>query len=170
MNIWKVIFATIVIFGAGVVTGGLLVNYTRVSKPRPKPTPAVNTAPPWQAAPNLYHRPPQEVQRVLEERRLEFIRNASSQLDLSAEQRDRIEKIIRESQERTRELWSQVAPEMRKEVVEVREKIRAELRPEQRRRFEELMKRPRKADESAPANRPPRRAVPSVPASPQPTN
>ncbi len=170
MNIWKVIFATIVIFGAGVLTGGLLVNYTRVSQPRPRPAPVVNNTPPWQAAPNLYHRPPQEVQRVLEERRLEFVRNASRQLELTPEQRDRIEKIIHDSQERTRELWSQVAPEMRKEIIEVKEKVRAELRPEQKRRFEELMKRPRKPEENAPANRPPRRNVPNVPASPQPTN
>lgn len=169
MNTWKVIFATIVIFGTGVVTGGLLVNYTRVSQPRPKPAPVANTAPPWQAAPNLYHRPPQEVQRVLEERRLEFVRNASRQLDLTTEQRERIEKIIRDSQERTRELWGQVAPEMRKEVTEVKEKIRAELRPEQRHRFEELMKRPRKGEES-PTNRPPRRPIQNVPALPQPTN
>ncbi len=27
MNSWKVILATVVIFGAGVLTGGLLVNY-----------------------------------------------------------------------------------------------------------------------------------------------
>ena len=29
MNNWKVIFATVVIFGTGVITGGLLVNYVQ---------------------------------------------------------------------------------------------------------------------------------------------
>ena len=35
MNNWKVIFATVVIFGAGVITGGLLVNYVNYSHGRP---------------------------------------------------------------------------------------------------------------------------------------
>ena len=34
MNSWKVILAAVVIFGAGVLTGGLLVNYVEPSHPR----------------------------------------------------------------------------------------------------------------------------------------
>ena len=52
MNSWKVILATVVIFGAGVMTGGLLVNYVDHSHhpatTRPKPHRArrkITTAP-----------------------------------------------------------------------------------------------------------------------------
>jgi hypothetical protein len=148
------------------VTGGLLVNYTRANKPRPKPAPVANT-PPWQAPLAVYKRDPREVQLNLEQRRLEFIRNASRELDLTPEQRGRIDKIIRDSQEHTHEVWARVAPEMRKELAEVKDQIRAELTPEQKRRFEEMLKRPRKPEEFLPGNRQPRRTQPNVPATPQ---
>ena len=47
MNNWKVIFATAVIFGAGVVTGGLLVNYVTYSHPKNNPRRPAATATRW---------------------------------------------------------------------------------------------------------------------------
>ena len=47
MNNWKVIFATAVIFGAGVITGGLLVNYVQhcsAAKPGKRAQPVVVAA------------------------------------------------------------------------------------------------------------------------------
>lgn len=127
MNSWKVILATMVIFGTGVITGGLLVKNTSTGTPRRSsvfnrtnmPTVAVS---------------PQQLMR------LEFLRSVRKDLDLTPEQHERIEKIIHEGQERSRKLWDSVAPEMRKELQSVNEKIRAELSPEQRRRFEQLLK------------------------------
>jgi Spy/CpxP family protein refolding chaperone len=133
VNTWKIILATVVIFGAGVITGGLLVDHASRAKAKP----------------------PREFQVSLEQRRIEFLLNATRELKLSPEQRQRIEHLVRESQERTRKLWEQVGPEMRKELAEVREKIREELTPPQRKRFEELMKRQqlRRAEEAPPAGR-----------------
>jgi hypothetical protein len=42
---WKVILATLVIFGTGVITGGLLVNYTNHTAPAAHPSPTVNVQP-----------------------------------------------------------------------------------------------------------------------------
>jgi len=64
------------------------------------------------------------------------------ELALTREQRERIEKIIAESQDRTRSLWKPIAPQMGKEMQSVRESIRGELTPEQQRKFDELI-RPR---------------------------
>src|SRR5262245_59723325 len=72
--------------------------------------------------------------------RMEFLLRALNELQLAAEQHDRVEKIIREGQEKSRKLWDGVAPEMRKELQLVHERIRVELTPEQRRKFEQLLK------------------------------
>lgn len=140
VSTWKIILATVVIFGAGVVTGGLLVNHVTRAKVKP-------------------------VLPSLEQRRIEFLLNVTRELKLSPEQRQRIERVVRESQERTRELWEQVGPQMRKELVEVKERIREELTSPQRKRFEELMKRQqvRRPEDPTPANRPPREGRRSPP-------
>lgn len=39
MNSWKIILATVVIFGCGVVTGGLLVNYVERAHPEIRRSP-----------------------------------------------------------------------------------------------------------------------------------
>ena len=119
-----------VIFGAGVITGGLVVKHAappvrnRASRGAAAPTNA--------PAPNVV---PAQLQRM------EFLLRVRSELNLTPEQHDRIEKIIREGQEKSRKIWETVAPDMRKELQAVHEKIRVELGPEQRRRFEELLKR-----------------------------
>ncbi len=145
MNSWKVILATIVIFGTGVITGGLLVGYVEHGHGY-RPKPGANGA----AAVRRPEFPPPSP----EQRRLEFIRNISRQLKLTPKQRAHIEAILHESQEHTKKIWLQIAPEMKAEMAGVREKIRAELTPEQRRRFEELMKHPRRAEGLSPNNRP----------------
>ena len=143
VNTWKVILATVVIFGAGVVTGGLLVSHSDRAKLRQLRA-HLATAQPAHWTPPLREFPrraEKELQLSLEQRRMEFLLNVTRELRLSPEQRERIERLIRESQESTRKLWEQVGPQMRKELAEVKEKIREELTPPQRKRFEELMKR-----------------------------
>ena len=131
MNYWKVILATMVIFGAGVITGGLLVRETQVTKRPKQARPAATN---HQAT--VQNVTPSQMQR------LEFLVRANNELDLTPEQRVRIERVIREGQERTRQLWETIAPDVRKELQLVRERIKAELTPEQRRRFDELLRRP----------------------------
>lgn len=160
VNTWKIILVTVVIFGAGVVTGGLVArqaNHLSAKQLRALATASQpgHWTPPLQEFPR---RPEQELKLNIDQRRIEFLLNASRELKLSPEQRERIESLIRESQERTRQLWERVGPQMRRELTEVKEKIREELTPQQRKRFEELMKRQqaRRAEEAAAAPRTPR--------------
>jgi len=129
VNNWKVIFATVVIFGAGVITGGLLVNYVQHSHPNKihkaaaeLHTAATNQVAPSPAAPKL--RPPEILSR-------QFLQQVDEALHLQADQREAIQKIISEGQN-----------QMRKVIQDARLEIREIFTPEQRKQFDELMKRP----------------------------
>jgi Spy/CpxP family protein refolding chaperone len=109
---WKVILATLVIFGAGVVTGALAAKRVQVSPPD---------------RPGSIHQ------------RAEFMRRMEKRLDLTAVQREQIEAILSESQERTRKLWEQVGPKMKEEFQQTSKRISDELTAPQKIRFEELL-------------------------------
>lgn len=132
MRFWKVILATLVIFGAGVITGALVVNLRYPEEARPLSVKASATT-----------APPLQIQRK------EFFQRMKRELKLRAEQQQHIEQIIHESQQRTQPLWDQVAPQMRDELRGTKEKIRSELDPEQQIKFDELFKprNPRKPEE-----------------------
>lgn len=132
MRFWKVILATLVIFGTGVITGALVVNLHYPAEARPLSVKASATS-----------APPLQIQRK------EFFQRMKRELKLRAEQQQRVEQLIHESQQRTQPLWDQVAPQMRDELRAVKEKIRAELDPDQQAKFEELFKprNPRKPEE-----------------------
>jgi Spy/CpxP family protein refolding chaperone len=153
VNTWKVILATLVIFGTGVVTGGLLVSYavhTNVVLTPTKPTPMTGQGTnPW-------------LQRARE-----LLRRMDRELDLTPEQHQRIEKLIAESAERTKTLWKPIAPQMNKEMQLLHRDIRDELTPEQRPRFDEIFK-PRAGQQNRRpgANQPPGLQTNAVPANP----
>ena len=140
MNTWKVILATLVIFGTGVITGGLLVSHSNsvlrhghkaVGGEAPKHN-AQAPAPVRDMRPLL---PPNFLLRK------DFLERLERELKLSGEQHERIEKIIGEGQERIKEISKNIEPEVRGELAETREKIRAELTPAQVPLFTELLKR-----------------------------
>jgi len=143
VNYWKVILATVVIFGAGVLTGGLLVNFVDHShqkNPHHSQTNAGahatnnNATPPrWAELP-----PP----RLAEKLGKQFVQQLNDELLLTPEQREKIEKLIAEGQERNREIWTNVAPKMRAVMQDVNQQIRAELTPDQLKVFEEMLKHP----------------------------
>jgi len=175
VNTWKVIFATLVIFIAGVVTGGLLVNYSNralqkhhrvwpreVMNRRPDGKLGAGPRDPSMREPLALSKGSGSMPKGL---RMDFLQNLDREIQLTEEQRERIEKIIKEGQDRNRQVWNRVLPEMRREMQSTKERIRAVLRPEQLKRFEELMKqsRPagqRKGDESMQPDRRLRRPLP----------
>jgi Spy/CpxP family protein refolding chaperone len=118
VNIWKVILAAVVIFGAGIVTGAL----TKHLQYSQKPTEAKHRS----------HAHPFSSDH-LEEKRIKFLGRMDQELNLSPEQRRRIEEILQESQERMASL-------PREEFRRVRQEIKAELTPDQRAYFEEHFK------------------------------
>ena len=155
MNAWKVILATLVIFGTGVITGGLLVTYSdnviHRSHRAATPDQEKRVASP---APNAARdiRVPLPSSILL---RKDFLERLDRELKLDAEQRDHIEKIIGEGQERIKAITLKFEPPVREELAKTREKIRGELKPEQQELFTELLKRrPVPARDRAPTNAP----------------
>ncbi|MGZ5545342.1 MAG: Spy/CpxP family protein refolding chaperone [Limisphaerales bacterium] len=134
MSPWKVILATMIIFGCGVVTGGLVV---RVKTAHPRVARVDQFGHPVSGAKNAVAAPgapPWQLQRK------EFLDKMDRQLDLTPEQRQKIDKVMHDSLDRTRPLWQQIAPQMRDEMRRVREEIRKELTPEQQKKFNDLLK------------------------------
>ena len=140
MNNWKVILATMVIFGTGVVTGGLLVRQADHGRDR-RPQRAGAMVHSAQAA-------PAGVMRI------EFLRRMEQELVLTPEQRDPIDKVLKDGQERMKKLMDTVEPRRREEFKRTMEEFRAVLTPEQHKRFDELVKqqqqRARELRKSAP--------------------
>lgn len=122
--------AAVVIFGAGVISGSVATRlYQNYTKP-PLPTrPPDGPPPPWVG------------------QRMDFLRHMDEALGLTAAQRDRIDQLIKESQQRTRELWESFSPKLKAEMERLKAAVDAELTPEQRAKAEELhkqrMSRPR---------------------------
>lgn len=162
MNFLKVILATIVIFGAGVITGGLLVDHVKhpaYSKPPHPPTsPALSN--------EMGEMPGQLRAPILNK---QFVEQLNDELQLTKDQREQIQKIISQGQQSTHDLWKLVAPQFQLVSRETRQQIRNVLNPDQRKQFEILMKQQRHptstnappAQLTVPTNTPP--AQPSAP-------
>ncbi len=110
-----VVLATVVIFATGVVTGGVLVKWSGQAQP------AAPAQPFWS--------------------RFEITRRTAHQLELTPEQRRRIDEIIRNNQELIADYFRILEPDVQQVFHKMRESIREELTPEQRKRFEELAKK-----------------------------
>ena len=123
MNAWKPILAALVIFAAGVVTGGLTVTLR---------------LPQRQTHPNATAKKTAALPRDAQLR--ELSRRMEKELALTPDQRQRVETIIHDSQERMKAVWDQVGPKVREEFREMRQKIRGELTDPQRKKFEQIMK------------------------------
>jgi hypothetical protein len=133
VNNWKVIFATAVIFGAGVVTGGLLVNYVTYSHPKNNPRRPAATAETHSPATN---QPPRTAEAAKPPRLPEilskpFLQQLDESLHLAPDQHETVQKIINDGQNL-----------MRKVVQDARLEIREVLTPQQRKQFDDLVKRP----------------------------
>ena len=110
-----VMLATVVIFAMGVVTGGMLVKKATVAQP-PAQFP-------------FFHR-------------FEMTRRAVNVMpELGPEQRIKIQRIINEKQELIADYFQILEPDVQEVFRQMRESIRAEMTPEQNRRFEELARR-----------------------------
>ncbi len=134
MNNWAVIFATAVIFGAGVVTGGLLVNHVDHSRPRNihHPAAATNSVNSVAQTNNPSQPRPPRLPEILSK---DFVEKLADSLQLAPEQRAAIEKIIADGQAQMRKAVQAVRQD-------ARQKIRDQLTPDQQKQFDDLMKRP----------------------------
>jgi hypothetical protein len=115
-----------VIFGMGVVTGGLLVRHVQPGRER-RPQHAANAVRTAQ--------PPSP--GVL---RLEFLRRMERDLDLTPAQREPVDRILKEGQDRMKKLMETVEPRRREELKRTIDEFRGVLTPEQQKRFDDLLK------------------------------
>ena len=83
--------------------------------------------------------------------RLEFLRRMERDLDLNAEQREKVDRILKESQEQTRRIMQPVAPALHAELQRTKEKFRQVLTPAQQVRFDQLLKHAHGRDLHRPA-------------------
>lgn len=139
MKEWKVILATLVIFAAGVITGGLLVNHSVKSRQKPAGT--------------HVKQPPQN-RGPIHETRFQYIRVIEQQLELTTEQREKIDLVINDSQMRVKGYWDAAQPKINEEMKRVKEQIREHLTPDQRKKFDELNKQraPKKEQRKDPSS------------------
>ena len=139
MSTWKPTLAALVIFAAGVVTGGLTVKLRRPPIPS-QSGPRISDARPWPA-------------QRWEGQVRDLSKRMEKHLDLTARQRDRIEAIVGDTQKRMKSILDEVAPRTRDEFRQMRQRIREELTQEQRKKFEELFKE-RRFERSPPSAEP----------------
>ena len=147
MNSWKVILATMFIFGTGVVTGGLLVRFADRSREH-RPQRGVGVVRPAQPA----------LAGVM---RIEFLRRVERELALTPAQREPVDRILRDGQERMKKLMETVEPRRREEYKRTVEEFRAVLNPEQRQRFDAVLKQQQQRGRDQRKTNPPRDRSPS---------
>jgi Spy/CpxP family protein refolding chaperone len=147
VNYWKVVIATMAIFGAGVLTGGLLVRMAETPRAAKRvwgpaaQRPMANSVAPGGA-------------------RLELLRRMERELALTPDQRDKVSRILAESQERSRKMMEPVSPALREEAKRAKAEFRAVLSPEQQASFDRLSKVPHSRELKSPERRFPARTNP----------
>ncbi|HVY71660.1 MAG TPA: hypothetical protein VHH73_17145 [Verrucomicrobiae bacterium] len=135
MNVWKAILAALVIFAAGVVTGGMTVSLAeKTAQPAAQPS-GTRTNFANAGGPNWT---PDRMDR----QHRELMRRMENALDLSTEQHDHISQLVEDSRERLSKFSHEAVAHTRGEMEQLRASIRKELKPEQQDRFEEVF-RPR---------------------------
>jgi hypothetical protein len=137
VNEWKVIIATVVIFGTGVIAGGLLVNYVDVSHVKvAQSTPAqldVSNSVPQISTNNLSKPANASHPRLPEILSKQFVDRLEKDLQLTLGQRADIEKIIADGQDDMRKAVQNVR-------LDARQKIREKLTEPQKKQFDDLFR------------------------------
>ena len=159
MKEWKVILATLVIFGTGVVTGGLLVHLTSQKQGRPKLPPLIGSGPVQNQ---------KDIRGLVHEQRYEYMRRLAHALELTPEQAGKVDKFLTDSQQRTKTLWEPMQGKLNEEVRKTLEQIRDVLSPDQRKKFDEMNKQQRPRKDAPPGTRPVVRTPSAQPGVPPP--
>lgn len=135
MNDWKVIptivFTTVLIFGAGVFTGGMLVDYVKQPHAKPFKRTAANSSTAIVPMATNSLAPAGKPAKAPEILNKDFLQRLDGDLRLTKDQHEAVQKIIEDGQN-----------SVRKAVQDARLEIRDVLTPAQRQAFDELVKRP----------------------------
>ena len=137
---WRIATAALIIFAAGVLTGGVSAELIslRLRAARPKPTPPVRTT--NTVASNLPDRVLPAV-RLPGSARLELAERLATELDLTPDQKTEFLKALAESQGRLAKLWNPVIPSAKSEVEQFNRRLAEILTPEQKAKLDRLSQR-----------------------------
>lgn len=154
MNSWKIILAALVIFGAGVMAGSLIATRHPLQSSEGQNPPREER----EHSPHMELPRPPLIEQSLNKK---FLQRLNDKLKLTPDQKEKIQKIISDGQEKNHSIWTNVAPQFRDVIMETHRQIRDELTPDQQKKFAELLKElhpPRRQNNStnAPPNRVPK--------------
>lgn len=146
----RIVLAALVIFAAGVLTGGAgvglagrlrrdrsLVGGTGMVPGMVRSMPAATQA----LVPGHSNGLAGSLARPPGRAQIEAMARWSRELELEPSQRQRIDAILERAGVRLRELWEPVAPQARSEIDAARRQIEQTLTPEQRQRWNEVRRR-----------------------------
>lgn len=166
---WKICGVAASLFAAGAITGGLVSARLGLGQRLALPTLVPAAAPSGTLEQNAERNPPvpslppdnrrkdrsANGPRPPGGQRMEVLRHLEDSLTLDPAQRDRIRSLVQQSDERIRREWDPVYPRIQGELRDLRRRVAAELRPEQRARLDALLDRRnnRRTGDAAPALR-----------------
>lgn len=166
---WKICGVAASLFAAGAITGGLVSARLGLGQRLALPALVPAAAPSGTLEQNAERNPPvpslppdnrrkdrsANGPRPPGGQRMEVLRHLEDSLTLDPAQRDRIRALVQQSDERIRREWDPVYPRIQGELRDLRRRVAAELRPEQRARLDALLDRRnnRRTSDAAPALR-----------------
>lgn len=145
MNTTRIVLAALVIFAAGVLTGGVstgLVGRMLREQPRRESIPSsVVKSPLMPQVTGGSNRSAGAILKPPGNAQLEAMARWTRELDLESAQQEQIGGILKSAQARLRDLWAPVAPRARGEIEAARSEIEGLLSPDQRQRWNEARRR-----------------------------
>lgn len=166
---WRICGVAASLFAAGAITGGLVSARLGLGQRLALPALVPAAAPSGTLEQNAERNPPvpslppdnrrkdrsANGPRPPGGQRMEVLRHLEDSLTLDPAQRDRIRALVQQSDERIRREWDPVYPRIQGELRDLRRRVAAELRPEQRSRLDALLDRRnnRRTSDAAPALR-----------------
>lgn len=166
---WRICGVAASLFAAGAITGGLVSARLGLGQRLALPALVPAAAPSGTLEQNAERNPPvpslppdnrrkdrsANGPRPPGGQRMEVLRHLEDSLTLDPAQRDRIRALVQQSDERIRREWDPVYPRIQGELRDLRRRVAAELRPEQRARLDALLDRRnnRRTSDAAPALR-----------------
>ena len=142
VNAWKPILAAVVIFAAGVVTGGFVVDFGTPKPPR---------AFPRERGPrNAEHPSGSRMEGQLNW----LMKRIQRDLKLTDEQVAKVESAFKASREEMKLAFEELRPRMHASTEKLKEKLRGDLTEEQLAKFEKYLGPPASRDRRGPGGRP----------------
>ena len=127
VNAWKPILAALVIFAAGVVTGGFVMDIGAPKPPRSFPR--------EHGMRGMEHRPGSMMEGQLNW----LMKRIKRDLNLTDDQAAKVESAFTASRDEMKTCWEEMQPRMRASTEKLKEKLRGDLTEEQLAKFEKYL-------------------------------